>query len=202
MQQAGFAELLARRAARFRNAVRKQNHAIARGQLRRTHLIIPAGEDAQHGSALPQSLVRAVGAHHEWRVVPGVDVSQSAGGAVQSCVEKRDEAVAVRITVDDGIQPVAQEMGRNGKRRETAHGSLLMSNLQAAVRGLSSLSVAPHLLCNRLNSIVYRNTDSDRFITFFYAQLDGPARQLAYVNAGHNPPFVMRSDGSHERLRE
>jgi phosphoserine phosphatase RsbU/P len=80
--------------------------------------------------------------------------------------------------------------------------ALLMSNLQAAVRGLSSISVAPNLLCNRLNSIVYRNTDSDRFITFFYAQLDGPARRLAYVNAGHNAPFVVRSDGSHERLRE
>src|SRR6267154_1608893 len=80
--------------------------------------------------------------------------------------------------------------------------ALLMSNLQAAVRGLSSLSVAPHLLCSRLNSIVYRNTDSDRFITFFYAQLEGPLRRLTYVNAGHNAPFVVRSDGSHERLRE
>jgi sigma-B regulation protein RsbU (phosphoserine phosphatase) len=80
--------------------------------------------------------------------------------------------------------------------------ALLMSNLQAAVRGLSSLSVAPNLLCSRLNSIVYRNTDSDRFITFFYAQLDGPARRLAYVNAGHNAPFVVRCDGSHQRLRE
>src|SRR5712692_2371906 len=80
--------------------------------------------------------------------------------------------------------------------------ALLMSNLQAAVRGLSSLSVAPHLLCNRLNSIVYQNTESDRFITFFYAQLDGPGRRLAYVNAGHNAPFVVRADGSHERLRE
>jgi sigma-B regulation protein RsbU (phosphoserine phosphatase) len=80
--------------------------------------------------------------------------------------------------------------------------ALLMSNLQAAVRGLSSLSVAPNLLCNRLNSIVYRNTESDRFITFFYAQLDAPARRLTYVNAGHNAPFVVRSDGSHERLRE
>jgi len=80
--------------------------------------------------------------------------------------------------------------------------ALLMSNLQAAVRGLSSLSIVPHLLCNRLNSIVYQNTDSDRFITFFYAQLEGPTRRLAYVNAGHNPPFVVRSDGSHERLRD
>jgi sigma-B regulation protein RsbU (phosphoserine phosphatase) len=77
-----------------------------------------------------------------------------------------------------------------------------MSNLQAAVRGLSSLTVAPDLLCSRLNSIVYRNTESDRFITFFYAQLEGPLRRLAYVNAGHNAPFVVRSDGSHERLRD
>jgi sigma-B regulation protein RsbU (phosphoserine phosphatase) len=80
--------------------------------------------------------------------------------------------------------------------------ALLMSNLQAAVRGLSSLTVAPDLLCSRLNSIVYRNTESDRFITFFYAQLEGPLRRLAYVNAGHNAPFVVRSDGSHERLRD
>jgi sigma-B regulation protein RsbU (phosphoserine phosphatase) len=80
--------------------------------------------------------------------------------------------------------------------------ALLMSNLQAAVRGLSSLSLAPNLLCSRLNSIVYRNTDSDRFITFFYAQLEGATRRLTYVNAGHNAPFVVRSDGSHERLRE
>lgn len=80
--------------------------------------------------------------------------------------------------------------------------ALLMSNLQAAVRGLSSLDIAPNLLCSRLNSIVYRNTESDRFITFFYAQLDGPARRLSYVNAGHNPPFVIRSEGAHERLCE
>jgi sigma-B regulation protein RsbU (phosphoserine phosphatase) len=80
--------------------------------------------------------------------------------------------------------------------------ALLMSNLQAAVRGLASASLAPDLLCTRLNSLIYRNTASDRFITFFYAQLEGPERRLAYVNAGHNAPFVVRADGSHERLRE
>lgn len=80
--------------------------------------------------------------------------------------------------------------------------ALLMSNLQAAVRGLATASLAPNLLCSRLNSLIYRNTASDRFITFFYAQLDGAARRLDYVNAGHNAPFVVRADGSHERLRE
>ncbi len=80
--------------------------------------------------------------------------------------------------------------------------ALLMSNLQAAVRGLSSASLAPNRLCDRLNSLICRNTASDRFITFFYAQLDGPTRRLTYVNAGHNAPFVVHADGRHERLRE
>jgi len=80
--------------------------------------------------------------------------------------------------------------------------ALLMSNLQAAVRGLSSPSMTPDLLCNNLNSLVWRNTHTDRFITLFYAQLDGPTRRMRYCNAGHNAPIIVRADGSHERLRE
>jgi sigma-B regulation protein RsbU (phosphoserine phosphatase) len=44
--------------------------------------------------------------------------------------------------------------------------------------------------------------EGDRFVTFFYAQLDRSARRLSYVNAGHNPPIVVHRDGSHHRLRE
>ena len=80
--------------------------------------------------------------------------------------------------------------------------ALLMSNLQAAVRGLSSPSLKPDLLCNSLNSLVWKNTHTDRFITLFYAQLDGPARRLRYANAGHNAPIVVRAGASHERLQE
>ncbi len=80
--------------------------------------------------------------------------------------------------------------------------ALLMSNLQAAVRGLSSPSLTPDLLCNSLNSIVWKNTHPDRFITLFYAQLDGSARRLRYANAGHNAPIVVHAAGSHERLQE
>jgi len=80
--------------------------------------------------------------------------------------------------------------------------ALLMSNLQAAVRGLSSSSLPPNLLCSRLNSLVYKNTASDRFITFFYAHLDGASRFLRYANAGHNAPFLIRREGTHARLAE
>ena len=80
--------------------------------------------------------------------------------------------------------------------------ALLMSNFQAAVRGLASPALPLDEFCVRLNTLLRRNVANDRFITFFYAQLDGPARTLRYVNAGHNPPIVMRQDGSHYRLHE
>ena len=78
--------------------------------------------------------------------------------------------------------------------------ALLMSNLQAAVRGLASAALSPDDLCARLNALLCRNMASDRFVTLFYAQLEGPARRLRYTSAGHNAPFVLHEDGSHERL--
>jgi len=80
--------------------------------------------------------------------------------------------------------------------------ALLMSNLQAAVRGFASADLPTDELCARLNALLYRNMASDRFITFFYGQLDGASRVLQYVNAGHNPPVVLHQDGSHDRLTE
>ena len=78
--------------------------------------------------------------------------------------------------------------------------ALLMSNLQAAVRGLASPSISPEILCERLNATIYKNIASDRFITFFYAHLDGASRELSYSNAGHNAPIVAHRDGTHHRL--
>lgn len=80
--------------------------------------------------------------------------------------------------------------------------AFLMSNLQAAVRALSSPIVSPDILCARLNSLMYRNTAEDRFITFFYAHLHQKSRQLSFANCGHNAPFVLHGDGSVDRLRE
>ena len=78
--------------------------------------------------------------------------------------------------------------------------ALLMSNLQAAVRGLASASVSPEELCAAINRLLCRSIAGDRFITFFYAVLDIPSGLLRYTNAGHPAPLVIRADGSHAAL--
>jgi phosphoserine phosphatase RsbU/P len=79
--------------------------------------------------------------------------------------------------------------------------ALLVSNLQAAVRASSAEDVAPCELCHDVNKLMRSNLGQDRFVTFIYALLDAPARQLTYCNAGHNAPVLVRADGSVERLQ-
>jgi serine phosphatase RsbU (regulator of sigma subunit)/pSer/pThr/pTyr-binding forkhead associated (FHA) protein len=51
-----------------------------------------------------------------------------------------------------------------------------------------------------LNNYVHRKTDVNRFISFFFCELDSLTGKLKYVNAGHNPPFVLRKTGEQEKL--
>ena len=48
------------------------------------------------------------------------------------------------------------------------------------------------------NNLVQRGT-GDRFVTFFFGIMD-PDGNCSYVNAGHNPPFLLHPDGSMEEL--
>jgi len=78
--------------------------------------------------------------------------------------------------------------------------SLLMANLQATIRALIPLGLSlPELTC-RVNNLINENTTSGRFITFFWGVLNAEDGILRYVNAGHNPPILIHTDGTSERL--
>jgi phosphoserine phosphatase RsbU/P len=78
--------------------------------------------------------------------------------------------------------------------------SLLMANLQAALRVLTPLSLDLQDLVSRLNSIVYQNTTAEKFVTFFCGILNAESKEFKYVNAGHNPPYILREDNTIEEL--
>lgn len=70
--------------------------------------------------------------------------------------------------------------------------ALLMSNLQAAVRGQSFNFIEPHKCIRRVNDLVYRSTDVNKYATLFYGVLDPLKNEFIYTNAGHNPPLFYK----------
>ena len=78
--------------------------------------------------------------------------------------------------------------------------ALMMSSLQAALKPLMWQKLAPRELCHRLNRILCDITPVGKFISFFYAVLDSANRRLTYCNCGHNPPLLVRADGSAAEL--
>ncbi len=80
--------------------------------------------------------------------------------------------------------------------------ALLMSNLQAAVKSAYADSAAPAQLCVTVNNILRDNSESGQFVTLFYGVVDIERRLFTYVNAGHNPPRLVRADGSRLELTE
>jgi len=74
--------------------------------------------------------------------------------------------------------------------------ALLMSTLQAALQPLIAQKLPPSELCHRLNRILCELMPVGKFISFFYGVLDSQENRLAYCNAGHNPPLLIRADGA------
>ena len=78
--------------------------------------------------------------------------------------------------------------------------ALLMSNLQASVRAFATDAAQPHELCQLVNRILCGHIAEGRFISFVYCIIDADLGTLAYANAGHFPPILVRADGAIERL--
>ena len=71
--------------------------------------------------------------------------------------------------------------------------ALMMASLEASLRALASVVEDPADLLGRVNRLVYQASAANRYATLFYAEYDPATRRLTYVNAGHNPPIVLRN---------
>jgi serine phosphatase RsbU (regulator of sigma subunit) len=78
--------------------------------------------------------------------------------------------------------------------------ALLMALLQGSLRTLITAGLRGAEVVTKLNAHLCANIPSNRLVTFFYGELDRTTGVLDYVNAGHNPPFILRADGPSERL--
>ncbi len=171
-----------RRESRRRAAEESQARTEMLEQLRRREQEISEARAIQQG-LLPKEIPQ----------LPGYEIAC----AWQSALTVGGDYYDILSFGDEGLGLCIADVAGKG-----LPAAFLMANLQAAVRGLASPSLTPDALCARLNALLCRNTTGDRFITLFYAHLDGASRCLCYSSAGHNPPILLRGDSSCERLDE
>jgi serine phosphatase RsbU (regulator of sigma subunit) len=77
--------------------------------------------------------------------------------------------------------------------------ALLMANIQAALKVRLGLGQDLSAVADALDRDIDASSPGPVYATLFIGILDPATRRLRYVNAGHNPQFVLRS-GSLERM--
>jgi len=78
--------------------------------------------------------------------------------------------------------------------------ALLMANVQATLRARLSLERDLATLADAIDHEIDDATPKAVYLTLFMGFLDSSHRELRYVNAGHNPQFVLRAEGGLDRL--
>jgi phosphoserine phosphatase RsbU/P len=79
--------------------------------------------------------------------------------------------------------------------------ALLMANLQAHLRSQCAISLDhPERLLQSVNQLFSQNTPDGAFATLFFADYHVSSGCLRYVNCGHLPALILRSDDSIDRL--
>ena len=80
--------------------------------------------------------------------------------------------------------------------------AMVMSNLQATLRALVLNLHSLTSFAETLNRSILASTRGGKYLTMFLGLIDIPGKSIEYVNCGHVPPIVIRSEGSAVDLRE
>jgi sigma-B regulation protein RsbU (phosphoserine phosphatase) len=100
------------------------------------------------------------------------------------------------VTLPDGrLMVVAGDVSGKGLAA-----ALLVSSIVPVLRTLVETESDVVDLVTRLNRHLWRTTDTMRFATLWLGILDPATGRLEYVNAGHNPPYLLDGAGKLETL--
>ena len=72
--------------------------------------------------------------------------------------------------------------------------SLMMANIQAFLQVICRQDLQIEEATAIINDLVTENTTEGRFITFFWGVVNTRQKKIKYVNAGHNPPLLLRNN--------
>ncbi len=72
--------------------------------------------------------------------------------------------------------------------------ALLMAKLQSTIRAIIYDQLPLSKMCQKLNSIFYRDSPSKIFASLVYAEIYDSSGEISFINAGHYPPLVVKKE--------
>ncbi|MBN8580067.1 MAG: GAF domain-containing protein [Anaerolineae bacterium] len=123
--------------------------------------------------------------HKNWQIAARWRTARQVGGDFYDVIELPDNKLGIFIAdVADKGMPAA----------------LFMALTRTLVRAAVVETSSPAEAFRRVNDSLLPDTQQGMFITAVYGVLDLNTGAFTYVNAGHNPPFWVKTDGSLEKL--
>lgn len=79
--------------------------------------------------------------------------------------------------------------------------ALFMASARTLIRSNIANGLPVDVALDRANTELLKTNKEKLFVTVWVATLDLSTGTLSFVNAGHNPPFIIHADGSVDELR-
>lgn len=123
--------------------------------------------------------------HPNWQIAARWRTARQVGGDFYDVIDLPNDKLGIFIAdVADKGMPAA----------------LFMALTRTLVRAAVTETSSPAEALRRVNDSLLPDTHQGMFITAVYGELDLKAGTFTYVNAGHNPPFWVKTDGGLEKL--
>ena len=80
--------------------------------------------------------------------------------------------------------------------------ALFMAITKVLIQSRSSDDISTASVLTHVNDEISKNNEATMFITVFLGIIDVQTGEMTYTNAGHNPPYIKRTNGEMERMKD
>jgi sigma-B regulation protein RsbU (phosphoserine phosphatase) len=156
------------------------------------HLALLEKERLEHEMALARDIQRGL-LPEMAPVVPGFDIAVTN----EPCFEVGGDYYDFLTLGSDSLLVVVADV--EGKGISSA---MIMSNVQATLRALAPNLHSLTSLAESLNHTILAGTRGGKYLTMFLGLIDLQRQTIDYINCGHVPPVIVRTEGEAVNLTE
>jgi sigma-B regulation protein RsbU (phosphoserine phosphatase) len=119
----------------------------------------------------------------------------SVSAALESAREVGGDFYDFYFLDDDHLAFIVGDVSGKG-----APGALMMAVSKTLIKSRAADDSEPASILTHVNDELSEDNVSSMFVTVFLAVLNVRTGEMVYTNAGHNPPYIRRKDGSIQKI--